>query len=180
MAAQTPPPQWGPPVRQAPPPKARKPVWRRWWFWLLVLLGLLILGGLLGGDPAPTPDADAPAATRAAAKAPGIGDPARDGLFEFVVASFRCEGERCQALLTVKNIGQEPGDLFAGNQYLLDRQDRKYEADPELTSALFYEALNPGRSVRGRVGWAVPEGFRADRLELHDSAFSGGVEVSVR
>jgi Domain of unknown function (DUF4352) len=91
--------------------------------------------------------------------------------------SIRCCGGRvCNQ---VENVGSDPGEMFAANQYLFDTSNRKFEADSSSTDALFFQELNPGQKVSGKVIWRVPGGFNPDHLELHDSAFSGGVEVKV-
>jgi hypothetical protein len=69
--------------------------------------------------------------------------------------------------------------MFASNQYLFDDRDRRFAADDSLTDPLFFQELNPGQRVRGTVVWKVGSGTKADHLELHDSLFSGGVEVKV-
>jgi hypothetical protein len=95
------------------------------------------------------------------------------------VSSFDCSSDTCRASLSVENIGGDPGTMFASNQYLFDTEGRRFEADSSLTDPLFFEALNPGRSVSGTVAWKVASDFQPDHLELHDSLFSGGVEVKV-
>lgn len=191
------PPQWQgqqqgwppPPIQHEPPPQRRKPVYKRWWFWLLVVIVLLfIIPALSGGgdDPgAPTPSqrpaGKAPAPTEAKARdLPGIGDPVRDGSFEFTVGRFRCGNGECRARMTVENIGSDAGYMSAGDQYLFDAKGRKFSADESLLDPLFLEQLNPGRSVEGVVVWKVPEGIKADHLELHDSPFSGGAELDIQ
>jgi Domain of unknown function (DUF4352) len=164
------------------------PIYRRPWFIILGVLGfLVIVGALVGHPPAEEPtggqvaqrqaqDAEEAPATEAA---PGVGDSVRDGNFEFVVTGFQCAGGQCRAALRVENIGSDPGEMFADNQYLFDARNRKFEADSSLTDALFFQELNPGQKVSGKVIWRVPGGFEPDHLELHDSAFSGGIEVMV-
>jgi hypothetical protein len=161
------------------------------------MLGLLVTVGAILGDPAPVEDINqaattAPRVTQAPDAEPAttarptstqrqtdLNKPVRDGSFEFVVTAFRCRADECRATMTVENIGNDPGTMFADNQYLFDTQGRKFEADSSLTDSLLFEELNPGRMVRGTIRWKVSEGFKADYLELHDSAFSGGVEVKV-
>ena len=63
--------------------------------------------------------------------------------------------------------------------------DKEYAANGEIVVAskkaqvFFIENINPGNSVEGIVAWDVPEGQEPDRLELHDSPFSGGVTVDL-
>ena len=39
--------------------------------------------------------------------------------------------------------------------------------------------LNPGFSINVKVPFDVPPGSQIDKIELNDSAFSGGVSVDV-
>jgi hypothetical protein len=49
--------------------------------------------------------------------------------------SIRCCGGRvCNQ---VENVGSDPGEMFAVNQYLFDTSNRKFEADFSSTDALF-------------------------------------------
>ena len=163
------------------------------------LVGILIVLGIIGaiaGDPestsppqvtaAPTsaesePETTAEPTTEPPATEPqtDVGNPVRDGDFEFVVSQFGCRAGECKATMTVENIGNEPGTMAASNQYLYDDQGRRFARDRSLTDELIYEELNPGQRVRGIIVWKVGSGTKADHLELHDSAFSGGVEVKV-
>ena len=43
----------------------------------------------------------------------------------------------------------------------------------------FLEDINPGNSVKGIVVFDIPKDGQIVKLELHDSAFSGGVVVNV-
>jgi hypothetical protein len=204
--AQGPPtqPQWGqPPPPQ--PPKPKPPLYRRPWFIIVGVLVLIVIAGAFLGDPpaeeptgaqpeatqAPGTQATQPEATEPPATEPptteppatepqtDVGNPVRDGDFEFAVSAFGCRAGECKATRTIENIGNQPGTMFASNQYLYDDQGRQFAADDSLTDALFLEELNPGQRVRGIIVWKVGSGTKADHLELHDSAFSGGVEVKV-
>src|SRR4051794_18510520 len=110
-----PPPVWGgPPPGGFPPPPSppRKPFYQRAWFIVLVaLVGLSVLSNLvddrhdsneatlgdysstLGDDltekPEPTPT-PAPTPTPTPEPTPGIGQPAADGDFSFVVTGVEC------------------------------------------------------------------------------------------
>jgi hypothetical protein len=132
-------------------------------------------------------------------RGPGIGDAARDGKFEFRVTALECgktrigdaylnakaQGQFCLLRLRVENIGDEARTFDGSNQYLFDAGDRKYEADTEAgiyldDSQSFLEEINPGNTVKGVVIFDVPKKFKATKAELHDSMFSGGVEVALR
>ena len=59
-----------------------------------------------------------------------------------------------------------------------------YFNDPEFvvlhyTGEGFLNEINPGNSTKGRLIFDVPKSTKLTALELHDSPFSGGVEVSL-
>jgi uncharacterized protein DUF4352 len=130
---------------------------------------------------------------------PGLKTPVRDGKFEFTVKSFECgedkigasfmaeraQGQFCIAKVKVSNIGDESQMFDGTSQYLYDQEGREFTASTEAAFALpesqsFLEDINPGNTVSGKVVWDVPaSGFEASELELHDSMFSEGVEVSL-
>jgi hypothetical protein len=142
----------------------------------------------------------APAATAAAAvkSGPGIGDRVRDGKFQFTVTkvtggtsvgdSFlgtKAQGRFVFVHLTVENIGDEAQTLYGDAQTLYDAKGRKFESDSEAAIYLqnsnsLWEEINPGNKVKGIVVFDLPKSARAAKLELHDSAFSGGVDVSLK
>lgn len=132
------------------------------------------------------------------AKTKGIGDKARDGKFEFTILGLDCgkkqigsqylnqkaQGQFCLLSLKVRNIGDESRTFDGSNQVLYDIKDRKFEADTEAgiyldDSKSFLEEINPGNVVRGVVVFDVPKNFTAMKAELHDSLWSGGVEISL-
>lgn len=113
--------------------------------------------------------------TRAAPSQAGIGKAVRDGKFEFVVTAW--DGETAQ--LTVTNVGDRPQSFAISAQYLYDVQQRRFEPEFEWESDLAFADLNPGQSVSGAITFVL-SGAIPDHLELHDSIFSGGVEVPLR
>lgn len=151
---------------------------------------------------APTPSASkpvsSPSPTPAAAK---IGTPVRDGNFEFVVVKVeygktevgngfqKAQGQYALVTLKVTNVKNDP-QLFAGTNQKAFIGSAKYEAD--TTAAIyanqdaygdstksFLNDINPGNSVEGIVVFDIPAGKKLTKVELHDSAFSGGVEVTL-
>jgi hypothetical protein len=126
-----------------------------------------------------------------------LGEPARDGKFEFTVKSVDCgktrvgdtyfgkdaQGEFCFVNVTIKNIGNEAQSLFADNQYVYDAAGKRYSADSEASIysssqvSTWYDEINPGNSVSGAVIFDVPKGTKLTSAELHDSALSGGIKV---
>ncbi len=130
-----------------------------------------------------------------------IGTPVRDGKFEFTVKSLECgktsvggeylnktaQGQFCLLNVTVKNIGNEPQSLFSDNQYLFNSQNQKYSADSTATlyaapdgNDSWYSEINPGNSVEGSIVFDVPKDVTPVSAELHDSAYSNGVKVSLQ
>jgi hypothetical protein len=128
----------------------------------------------------------------------GIGDPVRDGKFEFTVSKVDCgrsrvgtkdfgksaQGQYCFVSVTVENIGKESQSLFGSNQHLFDNQGRKFDADGEAAiyvedSKTLYESINPGNKVNGILIFDIPASATPVKIELHDSAFSRGVTVAL-
>jgi TM2 domain-containing membrane protein YozV len=134
------------------------------------------------------------------ATAPGIGDPVRDGKFEFVVKSISCgqtsvggeyltetaQGQFCQLSLSVKNIGNEPQTMFTDNQYVYNAAGQKFSADSAATlvanpnTDTWISEINPGNSIEGVIMFDIPKDQTPTTAELHDSAFSDGVKVNLQ
>jgi len=127
---------------------------------------------------------------------PGIGDKARDGKFTFLVTKIgkksrigdeylgkKAQGQFILVQMSITNHGDEPQSMFGDNQYLYSADGKKYSADTEAAIYLgdqgstLWEEINPGNTLKGTVVFDVPTGLKADHLELHDSMFSGGVNV---
>jgi hypothetical protein len=134
------------------------------------------------------------------AKVLSIGDSAVDGSFTFVVKGIKCgikkvgdeylnkeaQGQFCRVTVTVSNTGDEAQTLFGDNQKLFDSAGREFSAD---TGAMIYDGksgdswineINPGNSIEGGILFDVPKDADIVKIELHDSAFSSGVEVSLK
>ena len=157
-------------------------------------------GGSDSSDSAPETNSTTSAApTEPADSKPKIGSAVRDGKFEFVVSGIKCgiptigsgflaataQGEYCRIPVTVTNIGDEPQTMFDSNQYLFDSKGRKFSPSSDAWTAdeegskLFLEEINPGNSVKGNLYYDVAKGTKPAHVELHDSAFSSGVEVAL-
>jgi hypothetical protein len=136
--------------------------------------------------------ADGPTATA------GLNDPVRDGKFEFTVTKVDCsrtelgdeftreqaQGKFCVVTTKVKNIGNEAQPLSASDQYAYDSVGRRYSSSDQLWTLVaanspVYEDINPGNSRTAQLVFDVPKNTKLTRLELHDSAFSGGVQVNL-
>lgn len=154
----------------------------------------------VGGTAAPASSGvPATAAPSAAAPRPGIGAPARDGKFEFVVRGVRpggtsigpdfmaerAQGEFVLVDLTVRNIGDKAQSLDISSQKLLSAQGTQFSPDTAATiqvddGGVFYEEINPGNALQLTVVYDLPAGTDATQIDLHDSLFSGGVTVDLR
>ncbi|GAA3111521.1 DUF4352 domain-containing protein [Streptosporangium carneum] len=134
------------------------------------------------------------------AEKPGIGDTVKDGKFSFKVTKVEtgvkrvggeyvgsdAQGQYVLVHITVKNIGDEAQLFSDSSQKLIDVKNREYDTDSGAAalnlknSNAFLNTINPGNTVRGILLFDVPTSFKSKAVELHDSPFSDGVEVSLR
>jgi hypothetical protein len=133
-------------------------------------------------------------------KVAAIGDTVTDGDFAFAITDIKCgvahvgtdllgkdaQGQFCLVSVKVRNDGKEASYMLGDNQYLFDNKDRKFSAD---TSAMIYlpekqspwlTEINPGNQISGTIVYDVPKDAVIDHIELHDSAYSTGVTVSLK
>jgi hypothetical protein len=154
-----------------------------------------------GGSPAdgdrPVRADNAPATT--AAKMPGLGDPVRDGKFEFVVTRVDCSrstvvfehlkrtaaGTFCLVSLSIRNIADRPTFFLGRVQKVSDAAGTEFSND-ELAGLLanrekqtFLRKIGPGSQVSGKIVFDVPKGTALTQMDLHDSYLSGGVRVAL-
>ncbi|KXK60345.1 hypothetical protein AWW66_19420 [Micromonospora rosaria] len=142
---------------------------------------------------------DTGAKTAEAKKVAAIGDPARDGKFEFTVKSTKCgvdkvgsdllgataQGQYCLVNLTVKNIGKEAQLLDGSSQKAYDAKGTEYSSDSEAglyankKAETFLNEINPGNQVTGVIVFDVPKKVKLTELKLHDSFLSNGVTVAL-
>ncbi len=140
------------------------------------------------------PPAEQPPAEPAA----GIATAVRDGKFEFTVTQVEtgvthigddafgqdAQGQFVLLHLTVANIGDEAQYFDGSSQKLHDSAGRTFSADSGAAIYLdqsnsFLNQINPGNTVEGIVVFDVPGDATLTTAELHDSAFSGGVTVTL-
>ncbi|MDO5697841.1 MAG: DUF4352 domain-containing protein [Dermatophilus congolensis] len=184
--------------------KAMRPWFKKKRFVIpLILIALMvIISALSGGDdssPASTTTGtNSQQQTKADPAAATIGQPVSDGKFEFTVTEVETPGksigttfpEEAQGTwvivrVDVTNTGKEAGTLSADSQKAFDDQGREFSARqvPSLDDwdKAFLTAVNPGNTVKNApIVFDVPEGATLQRIELHDSLFSGGAEVSLK
>jgi hypothetical protein len=150
---------------------------------------------------APT-GAVAAAPTQAAApkKAqPKLGQPARDGKFEFTVtnveygktqvggqfANKTAQGQFVLVHVTVKNVGTEARMFTGATQRALGEGGVKYDNDSSAEiyantdNDTFLNTINPGNEVKGILVFDIPKDKKITAVQLHDSMFSGGVTVDL-
>ncbi|MFD9477377.1 DUF4352 domain-containing protein [Streptomyces nojiriensis] len=163
---------------------------------LAVTAGLVVLGivGSLGGEEATVPPGKA---VSESGRRPGLGEPVRDGKFEFTVTKLQpgvgnvggaygqnAQGQFFLVHMTVKNIGDRAQTFDGADQKLIDRNGSKYSADTAAAlhldgSESFLQQINPGNVVDGIVVFDVPKAADPVRIELHDSLFSRGTAVDL-
>ena len=128
-----------------------------------------------------------------------IGDPARDGMFEFTVQKVKCgvskvgndflnekaQGQFCLVTVKVANIGKEPRTFTDSNQKAFGADGAEYATNAVAgmyaneKNETFLNEINPGNQVTGVLVFDIPKNATLAKIELHDSAFSGGVTVEL-
>ena len=147
--------------------------------------------------PDATTSTEAEATSTTQPRAPGVGDPGRDGQFEFVVTGIEEPGAVYQpeglpkdesngswlvVHVKVENVGDREQAFLTGNQRIL-WDNKEYGGEGFTWNGTNAEDLNPGVVLEATLMFDLPDGFprlgTGTILELHDSAFSGGVNVSL-
>lgn len=133
-----------------------------------------------------------------AESSPGLGDTVADGDFEFVVTDLEAgvervgdeflntdaQGQFVLVHLSVTNIGNDSQTFFGSNQDLVDTEGRSHSADDSAAiylhdSDAVISGINPGNTAEVTVVFDIPTDAEPAAIELHDSAFSGGVSVDL-
>lgn len=163
------------------------------------IAGIVIVSSATGGgeDTSSTTTTTKPADKGGeVSKTVGVGDKVRDGKFEFTVQGTAtkttvgpkfleedAQGKFLLVKVKVENIGDEAQYLSGTDQYLYDKAGKKYSADDGVMSVMegnpFLEQINPGNTVQGTIPFDIPTSVKPVKMELHDSMFSGGVEVTL-
>ncbi|MEH0934254.1 DUF4352 domain-containing protein [Micromonospora psammae] len=166
----------------------------------LLATGLVALGCGSGGATETTKSSgDGAKGEDTPAKTAKVGQPARDGKFEFTVKSSKCgvakvgtsmlgdkaQGQFCLVTINVKNIGKEAQMFDGSSQKAYAADGTEYSADSgaaiyaNKNAETFLNEINPGNQVSGVVVFDIPKNVKLAKLELHDSPFSGGVDVAL-
>lgn len=161
--------------------------------------GAVVALGCGAGSTTTTSGGSSNSGGKAATKTAKVGEAARDGKFEFTVQQVKCgvhqvgndmlgkkaQGQFCLVTLQVKNIGKEAQTFSDTGQKAFGADKAQYSTDSEAGmyanqggAALFNE-INPGNQVTGVLVYDIPAGATLAKLELHDSPFSGGVDVQL-
>lgn len=162
---------------------------------VLCIGGAVLLAALSGGDSSADKGTGGTSSKKTTAK---IGQAARDGQFEFTVSKMQCgvakvgsdftekkaQGQYCLITVVVKNIGSEARTLSDSNQKAYDAAGRQFSTDEAgvyvpNNDAVFLNNINPGNSATGVIVFDIPKDGKLTKIELHDSAFSGGIEVAL-
>ncbi len=200
-----PPPGWQPGYQGGPPQRPRR-ARRGCLYALLGLVGVLVLIIIIGvavgshnGTKTGTVTTPGSSGSTKTTHLAGIGNPVRDGKFQFTVTKITyahrvgnsflhkmAQGEFTILHITVTNIGTVAQTLDDSAQYVYDARGRQFSADSEAdiylnnNDQVFLNQINPGNTVHGKIAFDLPKGDKAVKAELHDSIFSGGVTVSLR
>jgi hypothetical protein len=187
--------------------KASRPWFKKKRFILLAVVVLIILIVVIstsgGGNSSSSSSSGGGSASgggssSGSAKAAGLNQPVKDGKFQFTVTGEDCtkstlgnppltkkaQGTFCVVSVTVQNIGNQAQLLDASSQYAYDSAGHKFSADSSAAMYMgdtntFLNQINPGNTVQGQIAYDVPTGTKLTKLELHDSPFSGGADVSL-
>jgi hypothetical protein len=195
-----PPPGW-PQGAYAPLPPAVPVKKKRRWPWVLLAIAVVI-GIIIATQSGKSTSSGATGGTSTSAGVPAaarIGTPVRDGKFEFVVTKVqsgqasigdqylnqKAQGQFVIVSVTVTNTAGEAQEFLGSTAKAFDASGREYS--PSTSAAMylkdsnsFIEQINPGNTVSGQVVFDVPKGTTLTGLELHDSLFSDGVQVTLR
>lgn len=148
----------------------------------------------------PTEPTDAPVPEPSPAEeqppAAGLGEPVRDGQFEFTVSQIEtnvahvgneyfgktAQGQFVLVHVKIENVGDQAQTFSGSYVTAFDAQGREFSSDTEAAIYLeesnsFINEINPGNAADGIVVFDIPKDATITLLELHDSFFSGGATV---
>lgn len=126
-----------------------------------------------------------------------IGQPGRDGAFEFTVNRIDCGvskigdsfinltalGQFCLAEMIIRNAGKRPATFADALQRGYGPDGDRYAPDSAAgmlvnsEQQLFQNQINPGNLVKGVVVYDIPRDSHIAQLELHESEHTAGLRV---
>ncbi|GII22719.1 DUF4352 domain-containing protein [Planosporangium mesophilum] len=162
-------------------------------------VGAVVALGCGAGSTTATSGGSGNSGGKTAAKTAKVGEAARDGKFEFTVQQVKCgvpslgndmlgkkaQGQFCLVTVQVKNIGKEAQAFSDSGQKAFGADKTQYSTDSTAgmyanqDAATLFNQINPGNQVTGVLVYDIPAGATLAKLELHDSSFSGGVDVQL-
>lgn len=170
---------------------------------LIVVIAIAVIASAAGGDKKKGDTAkNASNSSSSSETLAKIGEPARDGKFEFVIKNVKCgepsvsvegiplsksaSGQYCLVDISVKNIGDKQQIFSESEQKLLNASGIQYSPDTTATlynsnnSDVFTSEVNPGITVEGTIVYDIPKDQTPVTGLLHDSAYSNGVKVTLQ
>ena len=200
------------PARERGPGRATRPAWTSgslaWLMAGVAVLAGLFLAGLAAQNfgradestgRAQNAGKPPPAGATRTPRPAGLGDPVRDGKFEFVVSRVDCrkstvssrlltttaKGKFCVVSLSVRNVGDQSRIFSGPAQKAYDAAGAEFGNDALAdfyandNSQTFLKRIVPGDQVTGKVVFDVPRSTRLAVVELHDSFLSDGVRITL-
>jgi Domain of unknown function (DUF4352) len=118
-----------------------------------------------------------------------LNDEVHVGAFAFTVKSVdigtpkigirTAQGVFVVVQFTAKNISDTPRSVYCQNQKLKDLAGRTFDDAVNVGNGEDLLNVNPGKQVRFGCAFDVPKGTLPGTVEIHDSAYSKGVPVTV-
>lgn len=166
---------------------------------LLIAAGVIAVCGVGGVIAAVIADTGGDSGS-SSGKPAAAGSTVRDGSFEFQLGHIECgvpqvgtepltkkaQGQFCLVTVTVANVKQKAETFDASSQKALGKGGAEYKPDSAAglyannNGETFLNDINPGNEVTGVLVFDIPASATLERIELHDSPFSGGAQVAVR
>ncbi len=163
-----------------------------------IALGAVVATNHRDGGPIASQVLAATPAADSADEGAELGEPARDGDFEFTVTAMECgagtvgteelhkdaDGQFCLVDVTVENLGDETHLFFHEVQKVYDADGNQYAADTEASlylaeSTAVLSEVRAGRRADATVVFDVPEAVTPTVVELSHTLSSGGVRIAL-
>jgi Domain of unknown function (DUF4352)/Protein of unknown function (DUF2510) len=162
----------------------------------IVLVGFVVLIGIAmftGSHSSSPSGSSAPPGGNLFDRSVGMNQPAADGKFTFTVTGFdemdsiglsNPRGRFIVVNVTVKNTSNKEQSFQVNDQMLIGSNGAKYRADWVAASSINHEntlllELGPGFTADYRLPFDLPQDVAPAKVELHESALSGGAKVKL-